>query len=163
MALGDLWGQPPQAYCLEELGRARLSASLPERSPRGPRALTCGCRFPLRGESRERRAGSRKPPATVERRLRVALQAAAPIAEADSHAVARAWQIERRCREDIAFRVLTANRQPYHATICRFRRQHEQALAGLFAGVLRLCAEAGLLRVGVVALDGTKLHAQRQP
>ena len=68
-------------------------------------------------------------------------------------------RIERRCREDIAFRVLTANQQPDHATICRFRRQHEQALAGLFAGVLRLCAEAGLLRVGVVALDGTKLHA----
>ena len=68
-------------------------------------------------------------------------------------------QIERRCREDIAFRVLTANQQPDHATICRFRQQHEEALSGLFAGVLRLCAEAGLLRVGVVALDGTKLHA----
>ncbi len=68
-------------------------------------------------------------------------------------------RIERRCREDIAFRVLTANQQPDHATICRFRQQHEQALAGLFAGVLRLCAEAGLLRVGVVALDGTKLRA----
>ena len=68
-------------------------------------------------------------------------------------------RIERRCREDIAFRVLTANRQPDHATICRFRQQHEQALAGLFAGVLRLCAEAGLLLLGVVALDGTRLHA----
>ena len=68
-------------------------------------------------------------------------------------------QIERRCREDIAFRVLTANQQPDHATVCRFRQQHEAALAGLFAGVLRLCAEAGLLRVGVVALDGTKLRA----
>ncbi len=68
-------------------------------------------------------------------------------------------RIERRCREDIAFRVLTANQQPDHATICRFRQQHEQALAGLFAGVLRLCAEAGLLRVGVVALDGAKLRA----
>ena len=68
-------------------------------------------------------------------------------------------RIERRCREDIAFRVLTANQQPDHATICRFRQQHEQALAGLFAGVLRLCAEAGLLLLGVVALDGTKLHA----
>ena len=68
-------------------------------------------------------------------------------------------RIERRCREDIAFRVLTANQQPDHATICRFRRQHEQALAGLFAGVLRLCAEAGLLLLGVVALDGTRLRA----
>ncbi len=68
-------------------------------------------------------------------------------------------RIERRCREDSAFRVLTGNQQPDHATICRFRRQHEQALAGLFAGVLRLCAEAGLLLLGVVALDGTRLHA----
>lgn len=68
-------------------------------------------------------------------------------------------QIERRCREDVAFRVLTANQQPDHATICRFRQHHEQALAGLFGGVLGLCAEAGLLRVGVVALDGTKLRA----
>ena len=68
-------------------------------------------------------------------------------------------QIERRCREDIALRVLTANQHPDHATICRFRQQHEEALSGLFAEVLRLCAEAGLVRVGVVALDGTKLHA----
>ena len=75
----------------ELLHSSALSASLAGGSPRGPRALTCGCRFPLRGQSRERRAGSRKPPATVERRLRVALQAAAPIAEADSPAVAQAW------------------------------------------------------------------------
>jgi len=68
-------------------------------------------------------------------------------------------QIERRCREDIAFRVLAANQAPDHATICRFRQQHDAALAGLFVEVLRLCAEAGLLRVGVVALDGTKLRA----
>ena len=41
-------------------------------------------------------------------------------------------RIERRCREDIAFRVLSANQQPDHATICRFRQRHEPALAGLF-------------------------------
>ena len=68
-------------------------------------------------------------------------------------------RIERRCREDVAFRVLAANQAPDHTTICRFRQTHEQALAGLFVEVLRLCAEAGLLRAGVVALDGTKLHA----
>ena len=68
-------------------------------------------------------------------------------------------QIERRCREDVAFRVLAANQTPDHATICRFRELHGAALAGLFVEVLRLCAEAGLLRVGVVALDGTKLRA----
>ena len=68
-------------------------------------------------------------------------------------------RIERRCREDIVFRVLSANQQPDHATICRFRQRHEQALAGLFVEVLRLCAEAGLVRAGLVALDGTKLRA----
>jgi transposase len=67
--------------------------------------------------------------------------------------------IERRCREDVAFRVITANAVPDHATIARFRQRHEQALAGVFTGVLRLCAEAGLLSVGLVALDGTKLKA----
>ena len=68
-------------------------------------------------------------------------------------------RIERRCREDITYRVLSANQQPDYATICRFRQRHEQALAGLFVEALRLCAEAGLARVGVVALDGTKLRA----
>ena len=68
-------------------------------------------------------------------------------------------RIERRCREDIAFRVLSANQQPDHATIWRFRQRHEQALAGLFVEAPRLCAEAGLVRAGVVALDGTKLRA----
>ncbi len=68
-------------------------------------------------------------------------------------------RIERRCREDITYRVLSANQQPDHATICRFRQRHEQALAGLFVEAPRLCAEAGLAPSGVVALDGTKLRA----
>lgn len=67
--------------------------------------------------------------------------------------------IERRCLEDVAFRVIAANAVPDHATIARFRQRHERALAGLFTEVLRLCAEAGLLSVGLVALDGTKLKA----
>jgi len=67
--------------------------------------------------------------------------------------------IERRCREDIAFRVLTANQVPDHATIARFRARHEDAIAGLFGGVLELCARAGLVKVGVVAVDGTKVAA----
>ena len=67
--------------------------------------------------------------------------------------------IERRCREDVAFRVITANACPDHATIARFRERHEQALAGVFTEVLRLCVEAGLVSVGLVALDGTKLKA----
>ena len=68
-------------------------------------------------------------------------------------------QIERRCREDIAFRVISANVVPDHATIARYRERHERALGELFVEVLRLCAEAGLVRVGVVAIDGTKVAA----
>jgi transposase len=68
-------------------------------------------------------------------------------------------RIQRRCREDVAFRVITANQAPDHATIARFRVRHERALSGLFGQVLGLCADAGLMRVGVVAVDGTKVHA----
>jgi transposase len=67
--------------------------------------------------------------------------------------------IERRCREDVAFRVICANQTPDHATIARFRARHEDAIAELFGGVLELCARAGLVRVGVVAVDGTKIAA----
>jgi Transposase DDE domain/Transposase domain (DUF772) len=67
--------------------------------------------------------------------------------------------IERRCREDVAFRVITANRVPDHATIARFRVRHEAALGDLFAQVLGLCADAGLVCVGVVAVDGSKFAA----
>jgi hypothetical protein len=67
--------------------------------------------------------------------------------------------IERRCREDIAFRVICANQVPDHATIARFRVRHEQALSGLFSQVLGLCAEAGLVELGVIAVDGSKFAA----
>jgi transposase len=73
--------------------------------------------------------------------------------------VRSARAIERRCREDVAFRVITANQTPDHATIARFRVRHEQAIADLFTGVLGLCAKAGLVKVGVVAVDGTKIAA----
>src|SRR6266508_872280 len=62
-------------------------------------------------------------------------------------------RIERRCQEDIAFRVITANAAPDHSTIARFRQANQQALSACFTQVLRLCAVAGLVRVGVVALD----------
>ena len=71
--------------------------------------------------------------------------------------------IERRCREDVAFRVLAANQIPDHATIARFRARHEQALADTFTGVLALCAKAGLVSVGVVALDGSLISANASP
>jgi transposase len=67
--------------------------------------------------------------------------------------------IERRCREDVAFRVICANQAPDHATIARFRVRHEQALADIFGQVLGLCAQAGLVRTGVVAVDGSKFAA----
>ena len=68
-------------------------------------------------------------------------------------------QIERRCQEDIAFRVLSGNRAPDHVTIARFRVRHEQALAGLLVASLKLCAAAGMVRLGLVAFDGTKIAA----
>src|SRR5215216_2924578 len=68
-------------------------------------------------------------------------------------------RIERRCMEDVAFRVLAANQRPDHATIARFRQRHTEGLTNLFVEVLRLCQRAGLLRVGLVALDGTKMAA----
>jgi transposase len=68
-------------------------------------------------------------------------------------------RIERRCLEDVATRVICANRAPDHCTIARFRQRHEVAIGALFGDVLALCAEAGLVRVGVVAIDGTKVHA----
>jgi transposase len=67
--------------------------------------------------------------------------------------------IERRCVEDVAYRVIAAQQTPDHATIARFRARHEDALAGLFSSVLGLCREAGLVKVGVIAIDGTKVHA----
>ena len=68
-------------------------------------------------------------------------------------------RVERRLVEDVAYRVVAANATPDHATIARFRAEHESALAGLFGQVLALCAAAGLVRVGLVALDGTKIEA----
>src|ERR671912_2890674 len=67
--------------------------------------------------------------------------------------------IERACVEDVAFRVPAAQQRPDHATIARFLERHEAAIAGLFGEVLTLCARSGLVRVGVVAVDGTKIAA----
>jgi transposase len=67
--------------------------------------------------------------------------------------------IERACEEDVAYRVIAAQQRPDHATIARFVERHQDALAGLFGAVLELCAQAGLATVGVIAIDGTKVHA----
>src|SRR3954454_21513848 len=67
--------------------------------------------------------------------------------------------IERACEEDGAFRVLAAHQVPDHTTIARFRQRHQDAVAGVFGEVLPLCADAGLVDAKVVAVDGTKVHA----
>jgi transposase len=71
--------------------------------------------------------------------------------------------IERGCEEDVAYRVIAAHQHLDHATIARFVVPHEEPLAGLFGAVLGLCARAGLAKVGVIAVDGTKVHANAQP
>lgn len=68
-------------------------------------------------------------------------------------------RIERRLVDDVAYRVLAANQRPDHATLARFRRRHQQAIAGLFGQVLGLCVKAGLVDTGMVAIDGTKMMA----
>ncbi|MGH2765018.1 MAG: transposase, partial [Actinomycetota bacterium] len=67
--------------------------------------------------------------------------------------------IERRCVEDVAFRFIAANESPDHATVARFVKDHEGELAELFDQVLRLAAEVGLVKVGLVALDSTRIKA----
>jgi hypothetical protein len=62
------------------------------------------------------------------------------------------------CEEDVAFRVIAAQQRPDHATIARFIEHHENAIAGLFGAVLTLCAKSGLANVGVLAVDGPKVH-----
>ena len=73
--------------------------------------------------------------------------------------VASSRKIEKRLCEDIAFRVLAANNTPDFRTISDFRKDHLRALAGLFLQVLMLCRKAGLVKLGHVALDGTKIRA----
>ena len=68
-------------------------------------------------------------------------------------------KIERACYEDLAFRVLTGNQQPDHSRISDFRRRNLDALKGLFVQILRLCQKAGMVSLGHVALDGTKVKA----
>ncbi len=68
-------------------------------------------------------------------------------------------RISRALERDVGFRVVAANQQPDFRTICRFRADREEALEHLFVQVLRLCREAGLVKLGVVALDGAKVAA----
>ncbi len=76
-----------------------------------------------------------------------------------STGVTSSREIERRCQVDVAFRWLSANTAPDYRSVSRFRRRHLDALDDLFGQVLVLCANAGLVKLGRVALDGTKLDA----
>jgi transposase len=68
-------------------------------------------------------------------------------------------RIEQLCRTDVAFRIACAGDVPDHTVIARFRKDHHAAFADLFAQVLGLCAQAGMVKVGVVAIDGTTIAA----
>jgi transposase len=68
-------------------------------------------------------------------------------------------KIEKACWEDVPFRVLSGNQQPDHDSIADFRKRHLQALSKLFIQVLNLCQQAGLVKLGHVAVDGSKMKA----
>lgn len=70
-------------------------------------------------------------------------------------------QLERACKRDDGFRFLAHGLRPDHNSICRFRRRHGRQLPGLFEQTVRLCQQAGLVSLGQVAVDGTKLRANR--
>ena len=68
-------------------------------------------------------------------------------------------KIEKATWEDVAYRVLSCDQHPDHDSIAAFRERHLKALGGMFVQVLRMCQEAGLVKLGHVALDGTKVKA----
>lgn len=68
-------------------------------------------------------------------------------------------KIEQATHDNVAFRYLSADQHPDHDTLAAFRQQHLEALAGLFVQALRLCQKAGLVKLGNVAIDGTKIKA----
>jgi transposase len=66
-------------------------------------------------------------------------------------------KIQAKTYEDVAFRFLSADEHPDHSTVAEFRKRHLEALAGLFMQALQLCQKAGLVKLGHVAMDGTKM------
>ena len=76
-----------------------------------------------------------------------------------SQGVMSSRQIERRCREDLAFMYLAGDARPDHDTICAFRRHHLDAFKRLFLETLRIAEEAGVLKLGRIAVDGSKIRA----
>jgi len=76
-----------------------------------------------------------------------------------SHGVRSSRSIERLCRRDAGYRFIVGDDVPDHSVIARFRQRHAERMKGVFVQVLELCREAGLIRLGLVALDGTKVKA----
>ena len=76
-----------------------------------------------------------------------------------SRGVYASRRLSRACEERLDFLAVTAMNRPDFRTISEFRRRHLVALSGLFVQVLKLCQAAGLVELGHVALDGTKLKA----
>jgi transposase len=68
-------------------------------------------------------------------------------------------KIQTKTYDDVAFRFLSADQHPDHSTLAEFRKRHLMALAGLFMQALQLCAKAGLVKLGHVAIDGTRIKA----
>ena len=77
--------------------------------------------------------------------------------------IASSRRIEKATDENVAFRYLAANQHPDHDTLAEFRRRHLSVLAARFVQVLRLGQQAGLVKLGHVARDGTKVKGQREP
>ena len=67
--------------------------------------------------------------------------------------------IEKRCHDDVAFRFLAANQAPDFRSVARFRRRHLAALDALFLEILKMCQQAGMVKLGRVGLDGSKVRA----
>ena len=76
-----------------------------------------------------------------------------------SHGVRSSRVIERLCRRDAGYRFIVGDAVPDHSVIARFRQRHAGRMKSVFLQVLELCREAGLIRLGLVALDGTKVKA----
>ncbi len=76
-----------------------------------------------------------------------------------SHGVRSSRVIERLCGRDAGYRFIVGSAVPDHTVIARFRQRHVARMREVFLAVLRLCHEAGLVRLGLVALDGTKVGA----
>src|SRR5918997_6321893 len=76
-----------------------------------------------------------------------------------SHGVRSSRAIERLCGRDAGYRFIVGEHAPDHSVIARFRRRHVERLEGVVLRVLEMCRDAGLIRLGLVVLDGTKVKA----